>query len=102
MHKLKKQGRVSLKECEGFCALVLVALSPNVYRDPEKIAQILARYREVESVDIVAGKWELTLQIRTKNQDAFYKFLKKVISEENGIVKTSSIVSLKRVKPDLS
>lgn len=102
MDKLENKAGRSDKECEGFCALVLVALSPNVYRDPEKIAQILARYREVESVDIVAGKWELILQIRTKNQDAFYEFLKKAISEENGIVKTSSIISLKRVKPNLS
>jgi len=102
MHKLENKAGSSHRECEGFRALVLVALSPNVYRDPEKIAQILARYREVESVDIVAGKWELILQIRTKNHDTFYEFLKKVISEKNGIVKTSSIVCLKRVKPDTS
>jgi len=102
MHKIENKAGSSHKECEGFCALVLVALSPNVYRDPEKIARILARYREVESVDIVAGRWELILQIRTKNQDAFYDFLKKAISEENGVAKTSSIISLKRVKPDTS
>lgn len=102
MHKLEDKAGSSCGECGGFCALVLVALSPNVYRDPEKIARILARYREVESVDIVAGKWELILQIRTKDQDTFYKFLKKAISGDNGIVKTSTIISLKRIKPDKS
>jgi DNA-binding Lrp family transcriptional regulator len=99
MHRVENKAGSRSKECRTFCALVLVALTPNAYRDPEKTAQILARYREVESVDIAAGKWDLILQIRTKNQDMFYEFLKNIISEENRIVKTSSIVSLKRVKP---
>ena len=99
MHRVENKTGRRIIERRRFCALVLVALTPNAYRDPEKTAQVLARYREVESVDIAAGKWDLILQIRTKNQDMFYEFLKNVISEENGIVRTSSIISLKRVKP---
>jgi len=99
MYKPRDKTDSSQKAREGFCVLVLVALSPKVYRDPEKIANILAKHREVKSVDIAAGRWELILQVKTKDQNKFYEFLKNVISKENGIVKTSSIVSLKRVKP---
>jgi DNA-binding Lrp family transcriptional regulator len=83
----------------GFCALVLVTLSTEAYRNPESIANVLAKHRVVESVDIVAGDWELILKIRTKDQDEFYDFLKKVICKESGIVKANSIITLRRVKP---
>jgi len=74
-------------------------LSPEAYHNPERIADNLAKYREVESVDVVAGKWGLVLKIRTKGQDKFYDFLKKRVSKENGIVKINSIISLKQIKP---
>jgi DNA-binding Lrp family transcriptional regulator len=85
---------------EGFCAFVLIALSSSEYGDPERIALDMAKHREVESVDIVAGDWELILKIRTKDQDEYFKILKDVISKEKGIEKTSSIISLKGVKTE--
>ena len=56
MLKLENEAGSSHRVCAWFRALVLVVLSPNVYCDPEGIAKILARYTEVESVDIVARK----------------------------------------------
>jgi DNA-binding Lrp family transcriptional regulator len=85
---------------EGFCAFVLMALSSTEYSAPEEIAGILARHREVESVDILAGEWELILKIRTKDQDEYFEFLKEVLSKQKGIAKTSSIVSLKQIKTE--
>lgn len=85
---------------EGFCAFVLIALSSSEYADPERIARELARHKEVESIDILAGDWELIVKIRAKDQDEYYEFLKKVISREKGIEKTNSIVSLKQVKTE--
>lgn len=85
---------------EGFCAFVLVALVSDEYADPEGIASNLAKHKEVESVDILAGDWELILKVRTSDQDSYYEFLKKVISREKGIEKTNSIVSLKQVKTE--
>jgi len=85
---------------EGFCAFVLVALSSDVYGDPEKTASDLARHKEVESIDILAGDWELILKVRTKDQDEYFEFLKNVISKEKGIQKTNSIISLKQVKTE--
>ena len=86
---------------EGFCAFVLIALSPYLYElDPDKLASTLAKHREVESVDIVSGDWELILKVRTKDQDEYYNFLKNVISRERGVKRTCSIISLKQVKTE--
>jgi len=85
---------------EGFCAFVLIALSSDEYADPERIAHNLTRHREVESVDILAGDWELIIKVRTSDQDKYFEFLKKVISGEKGIEKTNSIISLKQIKTE--
>jgi DNA-binding Lrp family transcriptional regulator len=85
---------------EGFCAFVLIALSSDEYGNPERIANSLARHSEVESVDILAGDWELIVKIRARDQDEYYEFLKNVISKEKGIENTNSIISLKQVKTE--
>jgi len=99
MYKLKKKIDVSPNGNREFCVLVFVALSPEAYHNLERIADSLAKFREVESVDVVAGKWGLVLKIRTKGKDRFYDFLKKIVCKEDGIVKTYCIVSLKQIKP---
>ena len=100
MGKLKDKINLSPSANKEFCALVFVALSPEAYRNPERIANILAKYIEVESVDVVAGKWGLMLKIRTAGKDRFYDFLKEIVCKENGIVKTYCIISLKQIKPN--
>lgn len=85
---------------EGFCVYLLIALSSSEYADPERIAGELARQKEVEGVDILAGDWELLLKIRTKDQDEYFRFLKEVISKTKGIDNTNSIISLKQVKTE--
>ena len=85
---------------EGFSTFILVALSSGEYSDPERVARDLAKHREVESVNIIAGDWELLLKVRTKDQDAYFDFLKTVISKEQGIENTNSIISLKEIKSE--
>ena len=85
---------------EGFSVFILIALSSGEYSDPERIASNLAKHREVESVDIIAGDWELLLKVRTRDQDAYFEFLKTVISKEKGIENTNSIISLKETKSE--
>jgi DNA-binding Lrp family transcriptional regulator len=85
---------------EGFCTFLFIALSPGEYSDPERIAVDLAWHKEVESVNIVAGDWELILKIRTKDQDEYFSLLKNVISKQKGIGKTGSIISLKEIKTE--
>lgn len=106
--KLEKEGAVKTYKAvfdhkkigEGFCTFVLIALSSQLYGDPEKTARNLAKHREVESVNVLAGDWELILKVRTKDQDDYFDFLKKVISKEEGIENTNSIISLKELKTD--
>ena len=97
MYDTKEKSNTCSSMGGGFCALVFLNLSAEVYHSPEKVASILAKYNEVESVDIVAGKWELILRVRTKDQNEFYDFLK-AIRKKCGIVKASSVITLKQVK----
>lgn len=99
MYKLSGKTNSSSIANKEFCAFVFVALSAEACPNPERIADNLAKYREVENVDIVAGKWGLLLRIRTKGQDKSYDFLKKTVFKEKGVVRTNSIISLKQVKP---
>ena len=85
---------------EGFCAYILIALSPAEYSTPERIARGLSKQKEVESVDILAGDWELIVKVRTKDQDAYFNFLRDVISGEEGFQKTKSMISLKQIKTE--
>jgi DNA-binding Lrp family transcriptional regulator len=85
---------------EGFCAFILIALSPDAYSGPEKIANELVKHKEVESVDIITGEWELIVKVRTKDQDEYYRFLKEVISGKEKLQKTLSMISLKQMKSE--
>jgi Lrp/AsnC family leucine-responsive transcriptional regulator len=106
--KLEREGTIKTYKAvfdykkigEGFCTFLLIALSSEEYTDPERVACNLARHREVESVDILAGDWELILKIRARDQDEYYQFLKNVVSKEKGIEKTNSIISLRQVKTE--
>ena len=84
---------------EGFCVFVLIAVSPGEYGRPESLARELAKHKEVESVDIITGDWELILKVRTKDQDEYYDFLKNVISQK-GIAKVISMTSLNQIKTE--
>lgn len=84
---------------EGFCAFVLITLSPDEYGDPEKIGNELAKHPEIESVDIITGDWEIILKMRVKDQDEYFSFLKNVISRK-GIIKIKTLTSLKQIKTE--
>mgnify|MGYP006266629509 CR=1 FL=1 len=106
--KLESEGAIKTykavfdyrKISEGFCAFVLIALSSDEFSDPERVANRLARHSEVESVDILAGDWELIVKVRARDQDEYFQFLKNVLSKEKGIENTNSIISLKQVKTE--
>ncbi|MFA6073413.1 MAG: Lrp/AsnC family transcriptional regulator [Candidatus Woesearchaeota archaeon] len=84
---------------DGFCAFVLLTLSPDEYGNPERIAKSLAIHKNVESVDIITGDWELVIKVRAKNQAEYYEFVKKVISRK-GIEKIKTLISLKQEKSE--
>ena len=106
--KMEKEGAIRTYKAvfdykkidQGFCAYILVALSSDQYSTPEAIANHLAKQKEVESVDIIAGEWELIVKVRTKDQDEYFNFLKNVISKKQSLHKTTTIISLKTVKTE--
>lgn len=83
----------------GFCSFALINLLPDEYGDPEKVARELARFPQVESVDIITGDWELIVKIRAKDIDDYYLFLKKMLARK-GISRIKDLNSLKQVKTE--
>lgn len=84
---------------EGFCTYVLVKLSPDEYENPERVGKQICEFREIESVDIITGEYEMIVKIRVKNQDEYYQFIKKIASIK-GVVKTFTMVSFKQLKTE--
>jgi len=105
--KLEEEGAVKAYKAvfdykkidEGFCAFLLINLSPDEYGNPEKIAKELTKYDEVESVDIITGGWEIVIKIRTKDQDSYYNLVKNVIARK-GIIKITTLTSLIQLKTE--
>ncbi|MDP6293484.1 MAG: Lrp/AsnC family transcriptional regulator [Candidatus Woesearchaeota archaeon] len=105
--KLEKEGKILTYKAvfdyakidQGFCSFVLISLTPDKYNDPEKIAHKIASRPEVESCDIITGDWELVIKVRTSDQNAYYQFVKQVLSQP-GIAKTKSLVSFKQIKTE--
>lgn len=84
---------------QGFCAFVLINLSPDEYGNPERIGKDLAKHPQIESVDICTGDWEIVLKVRVKDQDEYYNLIKNVVSRK-GIIKIKSLTSLKQIKSE--
>lgn len=84
---------------QGFCAFVLINLSPDEYGNPERIAKELTTHSEIESIDVCTGDWELLIKVRTKDQDEYYNLIKNVISRK-GITKIKTLTSLKQLKTE--
>ncbi len=105
--RLEKEGAIKTYKAvfdykkinEGFCAFVLISLSPDEYGNPEKIGKELSRHAEIESVDIATGDWEMVIKVRTKDQDAYYELVKNVISRK-GVTKIKTLTSLKQLKTE--
>ena len=103
--KLEKEGM--LRSCkavfdhkkigEGFSAYVLISLNPDEYGDPERIGSALAQHPEIESVDICTGGWEMVIKVHAKDMDAYYHFIRTVISRK-GVAKTTTLASMRCVK----
>jgi DNA-binding Lrp family transcriptional regulator len=105
--KLEREGAIKTYKAvfdyrkidEGFCAFVLISLTPDEYGDPERIGKLLSKHAQIESVDVCTGDWELVVKVRVKDQDEYYNLVKTVISRP-GISKIKSLTSLKQLKTE--
>lgn len=105
--KLEKSGAIRAYKAvfnpsqieEGFCVFTLISISSDEYANPEKIANELAKLKQVESVNVCTGDWEIILKIQVEDQEEYYQLVKNVISRK-GIEKIKTITSLKQVKTE--
>lgn len=84
---------------EGFTSYVLIKVDRNEGRIPEEIGNELAKYDQIESIDIVTGEWTLLIKVRSKDIDSYYEFVKKELSMK-GIAGSQSMNSLKQIKTE--
>ncbi|MGD8506867.1 MAG: Lrp/AsnC family transcriptional regulator [Candidatus Bathyarchaeota archaeon] len=84
---------------EGFCVYLFIKLTAKAGAAPDKISGELARYEEVESVDLLAGEWDVVLKVRTKDQNEYYELLKSILARE-GVEMSTSLISLKQLKTE--
>ncbi len=94
----KPKGNSDYGSGEKLQAIVLVTLSPSAHRDPQKTADRLAKCREVQSVYILAGNWDLALVVKSRTQEDLYDFIRRIISKEREVAKTNSLISLKQIE----
>jgi len=105
--KLEEEGAIKTYKAtfdykkidEGFCVYLLIKLTASAGAEPFKISDELARYKAVESVDILAGEWDMVLKVRTKDQDEYHEVLMSILARE-GIEKSTSLISLKQIKTE--
>ncbi len=105
--KMEREGAIKVYKAvfdyrkidEGFCVYVLIKLSAEAGAHPDRIAVELAKYEEIESVDLLAGEMDLILKARTKDQDEFYELLRSILARE-GVEKSTSMISLRQVKTE--
>ncbi len=84
---------------QGFCAYVLIHMSPEENLDPAKIPKELAEYSQVESVDIVMGDWDIIIKVRTKDIEEYYQFLKNVLLKRK-LSRIQTVASTKQIKDE--
>jgi len=84
---------------EGFCVYLLIKLTARAGSEPDMISDELAKQKEIESVDLLAGEWDLVLKIRTKDQDEYYNLLKSIVARQ-GIEESASLTSLRQIKTE--
>ncbi|MBT4540621.1 Lrp/AsnC family transcriptional regulator [Candidatus Woesearchaeota archaeon] len=105
--KLEKEGAVrgynavfDYKEIGlGYCTYLFIRLNTENYDKSEDIAKQIAKYENVESVDIVTGQYEIIVKLRCKDSDDYYVFVQRLL-KKYGIAKAFSMTSLKQVKTE--
>lgn len=105
--KLEKEGAIKTYKAvfdynkieEGFCVYVLIKLTASAGSNPDRIAAELGKYEEIESIDLLAGVWDIVLKVRSKNQDEYYEVLRSILTRE-GVKETTSLISLKQIKTE--
>jgi DNA-binding Lrp family transcriptional regulator len=108
--KMEKEGKIlsykavfdNEKIGQGFIAFALVKLSSSVYSEEaltSRIAKRIAKYPEVESVDVLTGEYELIVKLRAKDQKEYFALARKCIAGE-GIAKVNSLISLGQFKSE--
>jgi DNA-binding Lrp family transcriptional regulator len=81
----------------GYTTYLFLDLNSEKYSDSELVLKELAKYTEIESIDICTGEYGIILKIRSESIEKYYLFIKKILKKYN-FSKTLSVASLKEIK----
>jgi len=68
----------------------------------EEVAKRIARFPQVKSIYIIAGEWDVIVEVIERDVDMLGEFVVKKLREIKGVNKTLTCVVLKRIKEDSS
>jgi len=105
--RLEKEGKIKAysavfdyKKLDlGYCTFIFANLKDELYGNPEEVGKKLAKDKNVESIDICTGEYEMLLKLRTKDVDEYYEWVKSAI-KRYGFSKIISMTSLKQIKAE--
>ena len=82
----------------GVMAMIELKVAPQLQKGFDDIAEKILDYREVESVYLMAGSYDLLLTVKGRTIQEISSFVAKRLAAMNGILSTATHFMLKRYK----
>lgn len=82
----------------GVMAIIELKVAPQLQKGFDDIAEKILDYREVESVYLMAGSYDLLLTVKGRTIQEISSFVAKRLAAMNGILSTATHFMLKRYK----
>ncbi|WP_407383948.1 Lrp/AsnC family transcriptional regulator [Ruminococcus sp.] len=82
----------------GVMAMIELKVAPQLQKGFDDIAEKILDYKEVESVYLMAGSYDLLLTVKGRTIQEISSFVAKRLAAMNGILSTATHFMLKRYK----
>ncbi len=80
------------------CAYVLISFEPNSSRTQRAVAEDIAKLPEVYNIDIITGRWDIIVKIRTSDINSLEEVILEKIRNIEGVERTETLVVLQTIK----
>jgi len=82
----------------GVVALIELKVAPQLQKGFDEIAERVLKYKEVESVYLMAGAYDLLLTVKGRSIQEISSFVARQLAAMDGILSTATHFMLKRYK----
>jgi len=106
MKKMKEEGIIKKFTIQpdykkiglGICAYVLISFNPESTKTQREVAEEIASLKEVYGVDIITGRWDILVKIRTSDMETLEEVILEKIRSIEGVEKTETLVVFQNIK----